>query len=200
MQSPKVQGGGPTPPLTSEVSSLSGGTLCVLQSWVTLSQLWDLGPTTLCALCIAPQACDPLPHVEEPAEVLQPHQPYAPLRPGTCPTHWVLELPAAGLAILLLPTSFILHFYSSAGLGHGGASWGTGIRLGKSGYGTSSAADLPLLPLGFPPLTFLLFPHPDFSYKVGHTPKPSPPMLPPLLTRYRPQRSLWCPWSHWSLC
>lgn len=38
--------------------------------------------------------------------MLQLHQPYAPLRPGTCPTHWVLEHPTTGLTIFF-PTFFI---------------------------------------------------------------------------------------------
>lgn len=58
--------------------------------------------------------------------MLQLRQPYAPLRPGTCPTHWVLELPMAGPTTLLFPASFISSFCSSAGLGHGWAFGGIG--------------------------------------------------------------------------
>jgi hypothetical protein len=58
--------------------------------------------------------------------MLQMRQPYAPLRPGTCPTHWVLELPMTGLTILLLtffiPPSVVLQAWAT----HGWASWGIG--------------------------------------------------------------------------
>ncbi|EDL13777.1 mCG146158, partial [Mus musculus] len=58
-------------------------------------------------------ACDPLPHVEEPAEMLQMRQPYAPLRPGTCPTHWATEepvVPVEPLESMLRPFNLVIPF------------------------------------------------------------------------------------------
>ncbi|ELW67409.1 Filamin-C [Tupaia chinensis] len=58
-------------------------------------------------------ACDPLPRVEEPSDVLQLHQPYAPPRPGTCPAHWATEepvVPVEPMESMLRPFNLVIPF------------------------------------------------------------------------------------------
>lgn len=62
------------------------------------------------------------------------HQPYAPLRPGICPTHWVLELPVTGLATLLLPTS---SFFTSIP-----QAWAMVGPLGEQAFGWAEGAQM----------------------------------------------------------
>lgn len=68
----------------------------------------------LSPLCLASQACDPMPRVEEPPDV-QLH------RPGAYSTRWVLPPPTGGALALLL----CLHFFVLFLRGQGWAWFGT---------------------------------------------------------------------------
>lgn len=112
---------------------------------------------------LPPQACDPLPHVEEPSEVLSLRQPYTPPRPSTCPTHWVLCLS------WWTSPSFLLHFISSfcSSAANAGA-WFGGLLESRWAIGWAEGApsrhSTPLLATGTPldrrvsPLIILFFP------------------------------------------
>ncbi|XP_011794954.1 PREDICTED: filamin-C isoform X1 [Colobus angolensis palliatus] len=58
-------------------------------------------------------ACDPLPHEEEPSEVPQLRQSYAPPRPGARPTHWATEepvVPVEPMESMLRPFNLVIPF------------------------------------------------------------------------------------------
>lgn len=78
---------------------------------------------TMCSPCLASQACDPLPHVEEPSDTLQLH------RPSAYPPHWVLLPPPLGKT---LPSSSISSLCSS---GARAGTWFGGHRGEQEGAG-----------------------------------------------------------------
>lgn len=169
--SPSISSGGPAgqgSPRESKapkIAILPWGQPRLSGPWAILSQPvvtraggdWPVTAPTL--PCLASQACEAMPRVEEPPDVPQLH------RPSAYPTHWVLPLPP-GPHSPPTSSSFISSLLRRPGPGHGlGAILGSRreVRRGRQipELGTAPLL-LQLTRLFCPlvsPLTILLFPH-----------------------------------------